>query len=98
MTIRFLAGTAAVAMIILLTAPGSFRQASWGKDLAPGQVDVDARVGPRRSPNVVVEEPRPSIGVIETEGRGEHRNCRSVIPGDPQDAAKITPIEQPCDH
>ena len=98
MALRFLAATAAVATLIVLTAPGPFRQTGWGKDLAPGQVDVDGRVRPRQSPDVVVEEPRPPSGVIETEGRGGHRNCRSVIAGDSQDATKITSGGPPCDQ
>jgi hypothetical protein len=95
---RFPAMAAAAATLVLLTAPAPFRANGWAKDLAPGQVDVDGRVGPRRSPDVVIEAPRPPTGAIETEGRGEHRNCRSVIAGDSPDGTKITSTEQPCDH
>src|SRR5262245_47261454 len=89
---------AAAAALMVLAAPDAFRSTSWGKDLTPGQYDVDSRAGPRRSPDVVVEEPRPPLTAIETEGRGEHRNCRSATVGDLQGASKVTPPEQPCEH
>jgi len=88
----------AAAALMVLAAPGAFRSTSWGKDLTPGQYDVDSRAGPRRSLDVVVEEPRPPLTAIETEGRGEHRNCRSATVGDLQGASKVIPPEQPCEH
>jgi hypothetical protein len=97
MALRFLAAPATVAVIVL-TVPGSFQQTSWAKDLAPGQADVDTRIGPRRSPNVVIEEPRPPLGVLETEGRNEHRNCRSASVSDSPDGAKTTSGEPQCDR
>jgi hypothetical protein len=70
------------------------------------QLDADARMGPSRSPDVVIEEPRPPSAVIETEGRGESRNCPSVTITERQDGvqdgvqegAKVTRTEQRCDR
>jgi hypothetical protein len=62
------------------------------------QVDVDARMGPSRSPDVVIEEPRPPRAAIETEGRGERQNCHSVTITEWQDGVKVTRTEQQCDR
>jgi hypothetical protein len=98
MAVNPLAAAAVATTMILLTAPEPFRSTTWGKDLAPGQYDVDGQLGPRRSPNVVIEEPRPSTTVLETEGRGENRDCRSAVAGDSAASAKITSPDQPCDR
>ena len=70
-------------------ATGSFRLA---------QVDFGARMGPPRSPNVVIEEPRPPHAVIETEGRGEPQKCRSVDITEWRDGIQVTRSEHECDE
>jgi hypothetical protein len=62
------------------------------------QVDVDVWMGPSRSPDIVIEEPRPPSAAIETEGRGEHRNCHAVTVTEWQDGVKVTRTEQQCDR
>src|SRR5689334_22021373 len=42
------------------------------------QADPGGRIGPTPSPRVLIEEPRPPRAAIETEGRGERRNCRPL--------------------
>jgi uncharacterized protein YraI len=62
------------------------------------QVDVDVRMGPSRSPDVVIEEPRPPSAAIETEGRRERQNCHSVTITEWQDGVRVTRTEQQCDR
>jgi hypothetical protein len=62
------------------------------------QVDVDVRMGPSRSPDVVIEQPRPPSAAIETEGRGERQNCHPVTITEWQDGVKVTRTEQQCDR
>ena len=62
------------------------------------QADVDARMGPSRSPKVVIEEPRPPSVVIETEGRGEGQNCRPVTVTERQDGVVVTRTERRCER
>jgi hypothetical protein len=62
------------------------------------QADFGARMGPSRSPNVVIEEPRPPRPVIETEGRGEPRKCRPVNVTEWRDGLQVTRTERDCDE
>ena len=62
------------------------------------QADFGARMGPPRSPNVVIEEPRPPHAVIETEGRGEPQKCRSVDITQWRDGIQVTRSEHECDE
>ena len=62
------------------------------------QADFGARMGPPRSPGVVIEEPRPPRAAIETEGRGEPQKCRSVNITEWRDGVQITRTEQECDE
>jgi hypothetical protein len=62
------------------------------------QIDLGVWMGPSRSPDVVIEEPRPPSAAIETEGRGERRNCHSVTITEWQDGVKVTRTEQHCDR
>ena len=66
------------------------------------QVDVDVWMGPSRSPDVVIEEPRPPSAAIETEGRSERQSCPSVTITEwqdgVQDGVKVTRTEQQCDR
>jgi hypothetical protein len=61
------------------------------------QVDLDVRLGPSRSPDILIEEPRPPRAAIETEGRGERRNCRDVTITEWRDGINVTRTEQQCD-
>ena len=95
MRARVLASTTVVAIlcVIRLSAegaePGAIRVA---------QADLGARMGPTRSPNVVIEEPRPPNAVIETEGRSGRDDCHSVTVTERQDGLKVTRTEQRCDR
>jgi hypothetical protein len=62
------------------------------------QADVDARMGPSRSPKVVIEEPRPPSAAIETEGRGPAENCRPVTVTERQDGVLVTRTERRCER
>jgi hypothetical protein len=62
------------------------------------QVDLDMRMGPSRSPGVVIEDPRPPSAAIETEGRRERRHCRDVTITEWRDGIKVTWTEQQCDR
>jgi hypothetical protein len=55
-------------------------------------------MGPPRSPDVVIEEPRPPHTVIETEGRGEPQKCRSVDITQWRDGIQVTRSEHECDE
>lgn len=62
------------------------------------QLDSGARMGPQRSPRVLIEEPRPPRTVIETEGRGgEDRGCQSA-PRARHDGTKLANPEPLCDR
>ena len=65
---------------------------------ALAQADFGARMGPPRSPDVVIEEPRPPRPVIETEGRGEPQKCRSHNVTDSRDGIKDPRTERECDE
>ena len=94
---RALASTTVVAMLCVncLPAKGAERGA-----IRVAQADLGARMGPTRSPNVVIEEPRPPNTVIETEGRSGRDNCHSVTVTERQDGVnvKVTRTEQQCDR
>jgi len=62
------------------------------------QADFGARMGPSRSPDVVIEEPRPPRAVIETEGRGGPQNCRAVNITEWRDGIEVTRTERECDE
>jgi hypothetical protein len=62
------------------------------------QVDLDGRKGPPRSPGLIIEEPRPPAVAVETEGRGERRECRSVTLTERQNGVPVTRTEQQCDR
>lgn len=62
------------------------------------QADFGARMGPVRSPDVLIEEPRPPRAVIETEGRGEPQNCRAVNITEWRDGIEVTRTERECDE
>ena len=68
------------------------------RDLGMAQADAGERMGPVRSPNVVIEEPRPPSVVIETEGRAQRDNCRSVIVTERHDGLEVTRTERRCDR
>jgi hypothetical protein len=67
-------------------------------DIALAQADFGARMGPSRSPNVVIEEPRPPRPVIETEGRGEPQKCSSVNVTESRDGIQVPRTERNCDE
>jgi hypothetical protein len=79
-----------------LAAAPSWVTAAGNIELA--QADFGARMGPFRSPDVVIEEPRPPGPVIETEGRGEPRKCRSVNVTEWRDGTQVTRTERDCDE
>jgi hypothetical protein len=81
------------ALVLTICGPGRNGRAEVTR-LA--QADVGARMGPSRSPKVVIEEPRPPSVVIETEGRGEARNCRPVTVTERQDGVLVTRTERRC--
>jgi hypothetical protein len=85
----------AIMTAIVLTICGPGRQGR-AEAVQLAQADVDARMGPSRSPKVVIEEPRPPSVVIETEGRGEARNCRPVTVTERQDGVLATRTERRC--
>ena len=92
---RVLASTTVEAMLCVICLPA--------KGADPGairvaQADLGTRMGPTRSPNVVIEEPRPPNAVIETEGRSGRGNCHSVTVTERQDGVKVTRTEQQCDR
>jgi len=64
--------------------------------------DAGGRMGPSRSRDVVIEEPRPPAAAVETEGRGERHNCRSEPITEWQDRTqqevKPTPTQRQCDR
>jgi hypothetical protein len=62
------------------------------------QADADFRMGPSRSPKVVIEEPRPPNAAIETEGRGPPENCRPVTVTERQDGVLVRRTERRCDR
>ena len=62
------------------------------------QADTGDRMGPVRSPNVVIEEPRPPSAAIETEGRAQRDNCRSVTVTERHDGLEVTRTERRCDR
>ena len=62
------------------------------------QADADTKMGPVASPKVVIEEPRPPSAVIETEGRGENRNCRPATTTERQDGTKVAKPERRCER
>jgi hypothetical protein len=96
------------SVLALMTAAATLSAVSLRAGIAEAntiqlaQVDLDARMGPSRSPDVVIEEPRPPSAVIETEGRGERRNCHSVTITEWQDGVrdgvKVTRTERQCDR
>jgi hypothetical protein len=96
--------TGRIALILLAAtvsaAPCSTVRAADHIQLA--QTDLSVRMGPPRSPDVVIEEPRPPQAVIETEGRGEHqgepRNCRSVNLMEWRDGVQVSRTERECDE
>jgi hypothetical protein len=85
----------AIMTAIVLTICGPVRQGR-AEAVQLAQADFDARMGPSRSPKVVIEEPRPPSVVIETEGRGEARNCRPVTVTERQDGVLVTRTERRC--
>jgi hypothetical protein len=85
---------AMVSLSVVLLALESIEAA----DFRVAQADAGDRMGPVRSPNVVIEEPRPPCAVIETEGRTQRDNCRSVIVRERQDGLEVTRTERRCEH
>jgi hypothetical protein len=83
----------ALALTVWLPAPRGGAEA-----LRLAQADVDTRMGPSRSPKVVIEEPRPPAAAIETEGRGPVESCRPVTVTERQDGVLITRTERRCDR
>jgi hypothetical protein len=67
-------------------------------DFHIAQADTGDRMGPVRSPNVVIEEPRPPSAAIETEGRAQRDNCRSVTVTERHDGLEVTRTERRCDR
>ncbi len=80
------------AAVLLTAGPATAR----ATELA--QANFEGRMGPSRSPDVVVEEPRPPRAIIETEGRGEHRSCQPVTITEWHDGVKVTRTQQQCDR
>jgi hypothetical protein len=88
---------AVVAAAILTGVPAGVGNASDTIRLA--QLDSDTtRLGPQRTPRVVIEEPRPPRSAIETEGRGEGRRCRSAATAGRQDGGKPVDLDHLCDR
>jgi len=85
--------TALLALTVWLPGQGGKAEV-----LQLAQADVDARMGPWRSPKVVIEEPRPPNAAIETEGRGPAGNCRSVTVTERQDGVLVTRTERRCER
>ena len=90
-------GLGLIAVALLATIPLSGRPAA-GADVNIAQVERDMQTGPGRSPKVVIEEPRPPSVAIETEGRGQHRNCRDVTIAERRNGVSVTRTGQHCDH
>jgi hypothetical protein len=66
--------------------------------VAVAQLDTDAHTSTPHSPRVIVEEPRPPAMAIETEGRGERHDCRSVTVTERRNGIPVTHTEQRCDR
>jgi hypothetical protein len=94
MRARVLAALAAMAMLSL--APMLTTNAAV-TTIRTAQLDLNLRRTPQPTPNVVIEEPRPPIVTIETEGRAGDGNCHSTIASERGDQAKITDPERVCD-
>ena len=86
---------AAAGICAALALPNITAQAC---TLQLAQADLRPQMGPSRSPNVVIEEPRPSRPAIETEGRGERRNCHPITVTEWQDGVKTTRTEEQCER
>jgi hypothetical protein len=86
------------AAVMLLAVP--LQPVDAGAQTAPG--DAGTRMGPSRSRDVVIEEPRPPAPAVETEGRGDRHNCQSEPITEWQDPAqegmKLTPTQRQCDR
>jgi hypothetical protein len=84
-----------VAFIMaLMAAPAAM--ASDGNNVVPD--DRGVHMGPARAPDVVIEEPRPPGVAIETEGRGEPRDCHPDTVTEGNDGSRETRTRQQCDH
>ena len=89
--------SATVAAVVLGIGLGAASGASATIRLAQAD-NQDAKIGPVASPKVVIEEPRPPSAVIETEGRGEDRNCRAAAATERQDGTKVAKPERRCER
>jgi len=85
-------------MLAATLSTASFSAATAAGNIELAQADFGARMGPSRSPDVVIEEPRPPRPVIETEGRGEPQKCRSHNVTDSRDGIKDPRTERECDE
>ena len=85
-------------MLAATLSTASFSAATAAGNIELAQADFGARMGPSRSPDVVIEEPRPPRPVIETEGRGEPRKCRSVEVMEWRDGIQVTQTKRECDE
>jgi hypothetical protein len=90
-------GLGLMAVALLATAPLLGRPAA-GADVNIAQLERNMQTGPSRSPKVLIEEPRPPSAAIETEGRGQHRNCRDIAIAERQNGVSVTRTEQHCDR
>jgi hypothetical protein len=90
---RLIVPAVMTALVLTICGPGRNGRA---EVIRLAQADVDVRMGPSRSPKVVIEEPRPPSVVIETEGRGEGRNCRPVTVTERQDGVLVPRTERRC--
>jgi type II secretory pathway component PulJ len=73
------------------------RQAE-ARGLQLAQLNADLPTSTERSPRVIIEEPRPPSLAIETEGRGDRHDCRSVTITERKNGVPVIRTEQLCER
>jgi hypothetical protein len=88
-----------IVMVIAagLTLPALAAPAGAGS-VRLAQLNSNVPTATQRSPGVIIEEPRPPAMAIETEGRGERHDCRSVTITERKNGIPVTRTEQLCDR
>jgi len=89
--------------VILITAaltmlPALHAGQAEARGLQLAQLNADVPTGRDRSPRVIIEEPRPPAMAIETEGRGDRHDCRSVTITERKNGVPVTRTDQLCER
>ncbi len=87
-----------VLIAAALTLPAAYAGDAGARGLRLAQLNPNVPAGTERSLGVIVEEPRPPAMAIETEGRGERHDCRSVTIMERKNGVPVTRTEQLCDR